>query len=73
MSFNKYYIPEPTDLAQSILKNGASAVVNRKIDAIIGNETSIQMFEHAHDMFSKGEKDSIILKSLAEKFPIYFT
>ena len=45
MSFNKYFIPEPIELAKLFIANGAASVVNRKIDAIIGNSTSIQMFE----------------------------
>jgi hypothetical protein len=73
MSFNKYYIPEPVDLAQSILKNGASSVVNRKIDAVIGNGTSVQIFDRAHELFSLGKSDSEILENLTKQFPIYFT
>lgn len=73
MSFNKYYIPEPAELAKQIHENGATSVVRRKIDAIIGNSTSVQIFDHAYELMHEGKSDSEILQSLSTKFPIYFT
>ncbi len=72
MSFNKYFIPEPIDLAKLFIANGAASVVNRKIDAIIGNSTSIQMFDRASSLVQEGKSDETVLKDLSDKFPIYF-
>jgi 3-hydroxyacyl-CoA dehydrogenase len=73
MSFNKYFIPEPADLAAQIQKNGPTSVVRRKIDAIIGNSTSVKIFDHAYELMHEGKADPEILESLSSKFPTYFT
>lgn len=72
MSFNKYYIPDPADLARSMKQNGPTKTVSRKIDAIIGNPTSVDMFDLAYDMVSQNESDESVIKVLTQKFPEYF-
>lgn len=72
MSFNKYYIPEPDALAELVIKNGPKSTVNRKIDAIIGNSTSIKIFDFIYEMVHEGKSDSEILIELSKKFPERF-
>ena len=73
MSFNKYFIPEPANLVKLIHENGPTSVVRRRIDAIIGNATSIKIFDHAYEQMHEGKTDPEILESLSSKFPTYFT
>ena len=72
MSFNKYYIPEPADLAKLVIKNGPKSTVNRKIDAIIGNSTSIKIFDFMYDRVHEGLSDAEIIPELSKKFPEQF-
>lgn len=72
MGFNKYYIPEPKDLANLMMKNGPKMTVSRKIDAIIGNPDSIKIFDVAYEMVSTGMADSDVISELTQKFPAQF-
>jgi hypothetical protein len=72
MSFNKYYVPEPKVLADLMKKNGPKYTVSRKIDAIIGNPASVDMFDLAYDMVSQNESDESVLAALTQKFPDHF-
>lgn len=72
MSFNKYYIPEPGDLATLMKKNGPKCTVNRKIDAIIGNQVSIDIFDLASKLVNQNEADESVLEALTQKFPDHF-
>ena len=72
MSFNKYYIPEPGDLATLMKQNGPKHTVSRKIDALIGNSVSIEIFDFAYEMVRKKESDEFVLEALTQKFPDYF-
>lgn len=72
MSFNKYYIPSPEDFARLIKQNGPKHTVNRKIDAIIGNSDSIEMFEIAHDLLEAGSSEPDVIEALTQKFPEHF-
>lgn len=72
MSFNKYFIPEPAEFARLIKQNGPKYTVRRKIDAIIGNSTSIDMFDFAYELSGAGVIDSEIIDALTQKFPEYF-
>ena len=72
MSFNKYFIPEPAEFASLIKRNGPKSTVNRKIDAIIGNSISIQMFDAAYDLIKEDLSESDVIDALTQKFPSYF-
>ena len=72
MSFNKYYIPDPTDLVRLVNQNGPAHTVNRKIDAIIGNSTSIKIFDFMYERVNSGKSDRLIMLELSEKFPTHF-
>lgn len=72
MSFNKYYIPVPSEFAKLIQENGPKACVNRKIDAIIGSPVSIEMFDLAHDMLANGSTEKSVISELSKKFPDHF-
>ena len=74
MGFNKYYVPEPGELAKQISETGPSEFRKRRtrIDAIIGSTDSVRIIEHLFDLVNIGAPDSEILESLAEKFPSHF-
>lgn len=72
MSFNKYYIPDPVDFAKFIKERGPKSTVSRKIEAIIGNPISIQMFDLAYEMVKSDSSDADVLEALSKKFPDYF-
>lgn len=72
MSFYKYYIQEPANFVQLLKQNGPSAIVNRKIEAIVGNPLSIQIFDEAYDLVRAGESDSDVLAKLSEKYSELF-
>ena len=72
MSFNKYYIPDPAEFARLIKQNGPKTTVSRKIDAIVGNSVSIEMFDFAYEMVRKNESDESVLAALIQKFPNQF-
>jgi len=72
MGFNKYFVPEPAEVARQVKLNGPTQFINRKIDAVIGNSTSIDMMDHIYEKSKTGQTDNQILKSLVEKFPVYF-
>jgi hypothetical protein len=72
MSFNKYYIPEPGDLATLMKQNGPTHTVSRKIDALIGNPVSIDIFDFAYEMVRKNDSDESVIEALTQKFPDYF-
>lgn len=72
MSFNKYYIPEPTRLAEQIKRVGPAQVVNRKIDAILGSSVSIDMFKFIGDSLNLGLSEAEVMLELAKKYPEYF-
>ena len=73
MSFNKYYIPEPEDFAKRVTEQGPRACVNRKIDAIIGNPTSIKIFDFIYEELVDGQDEKSIGEKLVKKFPKYFS
>jgi hypothetical protein len=72
MSFNKYYMPAPENLATLMKENGPTHTVARKIDALIGNSVSIEIFDFAYEMVRKKESDEFALDALTQKFPDYF-
>ena len=72
MGFNKFFIPEPDEVARQVKLNGPTQFINRKIDAVIGNTTSIKMLDHIELEVSSGKLDKQILISLRKKFPKYF-
>jgi hypothetical protein len=74
MGFNKYYVPEPAELAKQISETGPSEFRKRrtKIDAMIGSTDSVRIVEHLFDLINIGAPDSEILESLADKFPSHF-
>lgn len=72
MGFNKYYIPEPTRLAEQIKRVGPAQVVNRKIDAILGSAVSIDMFKFICDSLHLGLSEAEVMLELAKKYPEYF-
>ena len=71
MGFNKYYIPEPTDLIKTIISSGPNEFMRlrSKVDAVIGNSVSISIMDHVYDRVLDGKSDDSILKSLKLKFP----
>lgn len=75
MSFNKYYVPEPADLADQVKKNGPTAFANirRKVDALVGDSESMCIIEHIYEQVKEGLSDDTILESLAVLFPDLFT
>ena len=72
MGFNKFFIPEPTEVVRQVKLNGPTKFINRKIDAVIGNTTSIKMLDHIELEVNSGKLDKQILISLCKKFPKYF-
>lgn len=72
MGFNKYYIPEPSQLAEQIKRVGPAQVVNRKIDAIIGSSVSVDIFEFIDDSLTMGLSEAEVNSELAKKYPKYF-
>jgi hypothetical protein len=74
MGFNKYYVPEPAELAKQISTSGPSEFRKnrKKIDAMIGSTDSVRIVEHVFDLSAMGAPDSEILESLADKFPSHF-
>jgi hypothetical protein len=72
MGFNKFFVPEPTEVVRQVKLNGPTQFINRKIDAVIGNTTSIKMMDHIELEVSSGKLDKQILTSLRKKFPKYF-
>lgn len=71
MSFNKYYIPEPLEFAKQVVQKGPAAVINRKIDSIIGNPISVQIFDYIYEN-SQGKTDAEVLIELRKIFPNQF-
>ena len=49
MGFNKFFVPEPTEVARQVKLNGPTQFINRKIDAVIGNSTSIDIMDHIYE------------------------
>lgn len=74
MGFNKYYVPEPGELAKQISENGPLqfSAVRNKIDAMIGSTDSVRIVEHLFDMATTGLSDLEMRESLIERFPGYF-
>ena len=74
MGFNKYYVPEPAELAKQISTSGPSEFreSRKRIDAMIGSTDSVRIDEHVFDLVEMGTPDSEILESLGEKFPSHF-
>lgn len=73
MGFNKYYVPEPAELAKQISEKGPTGFFSdRKIDAMIGSTDSVRMVEHMIGLINIGTMDSEIHDSLKKKFPSYF-
>jgi hypothetical protein len=72
MGFNKFFVPEPTEVVRQVKLNGPTKFINRKIDAVIGNTTSIKMLDHIELEVNSGKLDKQILISLCKKFPKYF-
>lgn len=72
MGFNKYYIPEPAQLAEQVKRVGPAQVVNRKIDAILGSSVSIDVFEFIDDSLHLGLSEAEVMLELSKKYPEYF-
>ncbi len=72
MGFNKFFVPEPAEVARQVKLNGPTQFINRKIDAVIGNSTSVDIMDHIYERSQTGQTDDQILKSLVKKFPVYF-
>lgn len=67
MSFNKYFAPDPQRM-MDVLENGVQKFFNRKIDAIIGNPTSIEMINWAGQLLHLEVSELEIIESLKDKF-----
>jgi hypothetical protein len=72
MSFNKYYIPEPAALAEQVKTHGVKHAVSRKIDTIIGNPVSIEIFDFMWNSMRTNTPELEIMESLSQKYPDYF-
>lgn len=74
MGFNKYYVPEPAELAKQIMDKGPTVFrkERNKIDAMIGSTDSVRIVEHVFDLIQVGTPDSEILESLGRLFPSHF-
>jgi hypothetical protein len=74
MGFNKYYVPEPGELAKQILEKGPTEFrkSRSKIDAMIGSTDSIRIVEHVFGLAKMETPDSEILESLTKLFPSHF-
>lgn len=72
MSFNKYYLPEPKELAKLIKKDGIKPTIGRKIDVMIGHSDSVKIFEAACDFTAAGLTEADAIERLSQKFPDHF-
>lgn len=72
MSFNKYFIPDPIDLASAVQQNGVRNTVNRKIDAIVGNPTSVEIFDFMYNSVKADIPEPEIMEKLILNYPEYF-
>ena len=73
MGFNKYYVPEPAELAKQISEKGPTGFFSdRKIDAMIGSTESVRMVELVLGLLKLKTPDSDIQETLKGKFPAYF-
>lgn len=65
---------KPDDLVNQILSSGPTSFINtrKKIDAIVGDDISIKIFDHTYERVLDQKSDMDIIKSLKLKFPKYF-
>jgi hypothetical protein len=67
MGFNKYFVPEPTDLFNILRRDGVRYFFNRKIDAMIGSTESMRILDDAYALVKMEVEDSEILNIIQEK------
>jgi len=68
MGFNKYFVPEPTDLLDMFRRTGVKNFFNRKIDAMIGSTASMRIIDEAYELVKQDVHDTEIINIIERNY-----